>query len=358
MNGKVVAKKCVDFAESRDCRVIGVLKKNKSLLLGYTYLAGGEGYEAGLKKVLKKVTQVVAGGAYTKDNTFYRWRETVTTKGEIDMDAFYNGYVNIEYDCKLDVQKLCTNAQRVFPNEYLTKIWGDQASRDETITGFVQSGAGELIGFGLRHQQSFGYYDSMVERIFPMYESAMDGNFVGFKLEGSGTVYGIAARYCDQNQYRVGKIGMEYGSGERYYPEFLSETLDGFLATDNKVYSINATPSIVISSLIIPVENDRANFGQMHRTTQTYRAYNSSTDESIPLLPSIASWCFDEGMIVLLERTDGSVWASSNLPKVTYADLSAKVGGYENSNVVQITGAQTKKISPGYVTLKQSKKKK
>ena len=141
-----------------------------------------------------------------------------------------------------------------------------------------------------------------------------------------------------------------------YYPKFLSETLDGFLSTDGKVYSISDTPSIVVGNLIEPVSNYRANFGQMHRTTLTFRAYNSSTDESLPLLPSIGSWYYDEKQTVLLERKDGSMWVSAIFPKITAADLSAKVGGYENSNVIKITGTQKKKVNAEYITFSNKKK--
>ena len=130
----------------------------------------------------------------------------------------------------------------------------------------------------------------------------------------------------------------------------------GFLSTDGKVYSISDTPSIVVGNLIEPVSNYRANFGQMHRTTLTFRAYNSSTDESLPLLPSIGSWYYDEKQTVLLERKDGSMWVSAIFPKITAADLSARVGGYENSNVIKITGAQKKKVNAEYITFSNKKK--
>ena len=352
LNGKVVATNCVDFAESYDFRVVGVLKEDGCLYLGYSYYHGGDEYKKGLSKKLENVTQIFPTGAYTKNNDFYRWHETITAAG-MDEKAWARGEYVLKYSFDLSVRKICSNVDRVFPYEYLTKIWAsNEKNMDQNITSFVQTKSGELIGYGLKYHESFGVYNGKVERIFPMFKSYEDGNFVGIKLEGSDRVHAIVARFCDSNRYRKGQICMPDDKGNAYYPKFVSETLDGFLAADGKVYSIDSHPQIVIDMIIQPVENYRGNLGQMNRKTQTFNAYNSTTKETIPLLPSIGSWYFDENQIILLEREDGSMWASSFLPKMTAANLSAKVGGYENSNVFKVSGAQKKKLNAEYITLK------
>ena len=78
-SGKVVAKDCTAFAEHRFAEVIGVLKKDGTLYLGYTYLAEYPGnYEKGLQKMTvdggktDKFKSIVACGAATEDNRFFR----------------------------------------------------------------------------------------------------------------------------------------------------------------------------------------------------------------------------------------------------------------------------------------------
>ena len=351
LNGKVVTTNCVDFAESYDFKVLGVLKDDGCLYLGYSYYAGGAEYEKGLSKKLSNVTHVFPSGAYTKDKHFYRWNETVTIDG-YDEKAFARGEFIVKNTFKLSVIHIASNVERVFPYEYLTKIWAGQTKyMDENITSFVQTKSGELVGYGLRYHESFGIYDGKIERIFPMFQSYEDGNFVGIKVEGDSTVHSIAARFCDQNKYRKGKIFAVRENGPEYFPKYVCETLDGFLAADGAVFTIADYPKIIIDYKIEAIGNKRGNLGQMHRSLHTYMAFNSTTMETIPLLPSVYSWYFDEHQIVLLERSDGSMWASSFLPKVSAANLSAKVGGYENSNVVQISGPQTKKIDAEFVTL-------
>ena len=119
-----------------------------------------------------------------------------------------------------------------------------------------------------------------------------------------------------------------------------------FTLTLNK----DSHPLVIVDDYIDGLQNIRGNLTQMDRMTQTYHALNSTTMETIPLLPSVGSWYFDERQIVLLEREDGSVWASSFLSKSVQANLSAKLGGYENSNVIQISGPQTKKLNAEYIT--------
>ena len=351
LNGKVVTTNCVDFAESYDFKVLGVLKDDGCLYLGYSYYAGGAEYEKGLSKKLSNVTHVFPSGAYTKDKHFYRWNETVTVDG-YDEKAFARGEFIVKNTFKLSVIHIASNVERVFPYEYLTKIWAGQTKyMDENITSFVQTKSGELVGYGLRYHESFGIYDGKIERIFPMFQSYEDGNFVGIKVEGDSTVHSIAARFCDQNKYRKGKIFAVRENGPEYFPKYVCETLDGFLAADGAVFTIADYPKIIIDYKIEAIGNKRGNLGQMHRSLQTYMAFNSTTLETIPLLPSVCTWYFDEHQIVLLERTDGSMWASSFLPKTSAANLSAKVGGYENSNVVQISGPQTKKVNAEFITL-------
>ena len=88
-----------------------------------------------------------------------------------------------------------------------------------------------------------------------------------------------------------------------------------------------------------------------HRKTNTFQAYNFTDNASLPLLPSIARWRYDNKVICLLERTDGSMWMSAIHPKASAANLAAKLGGYENSNVFQITQPTSKVAPPSYVEL-------
>ncbi len=344
LSGRVVTTNCVDFAESYDFRILGVLKNDGCLYLGYSYYAGGEDYKKGITKKLENVTHVVPAGCYTQNKTFYRWNETITPGG-MDEQAWSRGEFKPIDICELDVVKVCSDVDRVFPYEYLTKIWVPSSMMDHNITSFVQTKDNELIGYGIKYHQSFGIFEGKVERIFPMYKSHDEGNFVGIKLENDTYVYGICCRVCDNNQYRKGMIGTP-GKKEECCPQFVAETLDGFLARDGKVYSIDPhIGKIVVDYRIEPEENDRINLGQMNRSKGVFSALNSTTMESIPLLPSVANWCFDEHQIILLEREDGSMWASSFLPKESAANFSAKLGGYENSNAIQISPATTKKVS-------------
>jgi hypothetical protein len=91
----------------------------------------------------------------------------------------------------------------------------------------------------------------------------------------------------------------------------------------------------------------------MYRGTATYRAYSRDTDSNIPLLPSVYTWFYDNHRVILLERTDGSVWTAGVMNPSTNADLVAMCGGYESSNVLKVSPATTKKVDAELVKVNE-----
>lgn len=282
LDGTVVVTDCKDLAEAYNDQVIGVLKNDNSFWMGYNYRVTGEpGFAEGLVKHLDNAQMVLPGAVWGGDGKFYRWHEDVI-KGGMDEGAWSRGEF-VEYnEYKLSLKKLCGNPVRVFPNERLTKIWGaNQKDRDATINGFVVDADGVLIGYGIRYDQSFGKL-GMVERIFPVYESLDNGNFVGMTVEGKSNPYAIVARYCDNNEYRLGEI-VATTTGKTGY---LCETQGGFKGADGNIYVFDNNPTYTSSKRFEAVTS--SNFGQMHRKSNTFMAYNSTENTNIRLLPSIA----------------------------------------------------------------------
>ena len=69
------------------------------------------------------------------------------------------------------------------------------------------------------------------------------------------------------------------------------------------------------------------------------------------LLPSVAAWAYDSKGIILLERTDGSMWAGSIINLDFDTEYIARLDGYSNSNAIQITQPTTAKVGPEYITI-------
>jgi len=347
-DGNIAATDVVDFDEYYDRTVYGVLKSDGSFYLGYTYLAGGDGYAAGLQKMLDNGAMVVSCGVMDKNHVFYRWESTLISAA-YDEHAFANGQFIQKYVHKLSLVKICTDPVRIFPHEFLSKVSDNDINNNDTVTGFVVDKKGTLYGFGLHHLQNFGEI-GIVERIFPMYSSSNNGNFVGIKVEGEPNPYGIVARYCDKNIYRISRVGFmtvnELGAPVMKYPEYMCETNVGFRGTDGIVYVYDNDPSYTSDRAFEPVKV--SSLGQMRREEGLFCAYNMLEDVSLPLLPSVATWSFADRRVCLIERTDGSMWMVAIHPRETAASVVARIGGYQNSNVVQITEATSKRPATDY----------
>jgi len=343
LSGKTVATDVYDYEESNDGWVIGIIKNDSSFYMGYTYIEGKDGYARGLAKMTDKVKCVVPNGLITNDNTFWRWDNQINVTG-IDQNAFASGEVIQNYEMKLGLVRVCDNAERVFPYERLSKIWAhSDENKNQNIYGFVQSKSGPLYGYSSTFDVGFNA-SAKVERIFPVFSSNENGNFVGIKFENQDYINVIACRYCDGNIYRYGPLL----GGAKY----VCETLGGYYGEDGKVYGLEDHPlKSETENGITPfacTENYLTNNPNMYRKTATYRAYSRDTDSNIPLLPNVYTWKFDSKRMQLLERTDGSVWMASVLHPSTNADLIAMTGGYESSNVFQVSPATANKVDAEY----------
>jgi len=344
-SGKVIATDCKDFAEANTAWTIGAIKNDGSFWLGYTYKGDATAYKRGLEKKLDSAKLVVPEGVVDSNNKFYRWNETVTKMG-MDENAWSMGFFQEKNDYKVDLVYVCDNAYRVFPSEKLSKIGVTSEERvHETITGFVLTKSGDLYGYGFWYNEKFGNF-GMVEEIFTLRETATDGNFVGIKSEGSNVINAIVCRACDYKRYIQGKV---YDRELNTHPEFYTVTRNGFLATNGKVYSVDRDSEGVKNSEIWATPNQDADFGQMHRGTQTFKAYAFGKDTTINLLPSVTSWAYDNSNICLLERKDGSVWMAAFYRNGQNAAITESLGGYENTNAIQITQPTTKKAALDYV---------
>ena len=343
LSGKTVATDVYDYEESNDGWVIGIIKNDSSFYMGYTYIEGKDGYARGLAKMTDKVKRVVPNGLITNDNTFWRWDNQINVTG-IDMNAFASGEVIQNYEMKLGIVKVCEDAERVFPYEFLSKVWAhSDENKKESIYGFVQSKSGKLYGYSSTYHKEFDA-TGKVERIFPLFSSNVDGNFVGIKYENNPYVDVSACRICDGNIYRYGPLL----NSEKY----VCETQGGYYGENGKVYGLEDNPPKGMTEdgivTFYCTENELTNNPNMYRKTATYRAYSRDTDSNIPLLPNVYTWNFDNKRMQLLERSDGSVWMASVLHPSTHADLVAMTGGYESSNVFQVSPATNNKVDAEY----------
>ncbi|MBR5012006.1 MAG: hypothetical protein IKY12_05545, partial [Clostridia bacterium] len=346
-SGKIAATDVIDFDESYDRTVYGVLKSDDTFYLGYTYIAGGDGYAAGLQKMCDNGAMVVAGGVYQKDHTFWRWESTLVS-AQWDEHAFASGQFIQTYVHKLSIVKVCGEVVRIFPHELLSKVSDNDINNNDMINGFVVDKSGTLYGYGLHIARNFGTI-GIVENIFPMFSSNDYGNFVGIKVEGDPNPYAITARYCNYNKYMIGRVCYQRtnnGKIEMYYPSYMCEVGCGFRDTEGVVNVYDNDKSCTSDRTFEPLLV--SNFGQMQRKLGIFCAYNFEQDVSLPLLPSVASWNYDNKRICLIERTDGSMWMAAIHPRNSAPIVVAKLGGYENSNAVQITSATTATAKPRY----------
>jgi len=345
-SGKVVATGCAAFAEHRFAEVIGVLKQDGSLYLGYTYLAEYPGnYEKGLQKMTvdngktDKFKAIVACGAVTEDDRFFRWHETVTPMG-YDEEAWAQGSFIQRNDYELSLAKVTDKAARVFPYEYFTE---QESTAMDAITGFVVNEDGYVWGFGLHRllQLSDSRGDAvkmgMIKHIFPIYQTrgkfGDNANFVAFLSENDNKVNALVANHCTNNRPEAGQLPVAY----------LSDVPGGYKGVDGYTYRFDMESSK--SFAMMPTE-----FHYLDDLNEVFHAMNTSTRpiSNMDLLPNVArsSYRADgrNSTVVLLERTDGSMWMTQVYSKVSAADTVAKLGGWENTNAIQIT-QPTNKVS-------------
>ena len=343
-SGRVVATGCTAFAEHRYAEVIGVLKKDGTLYLGYTYLSQAPGnYEKGLQKMTAdggktdKFKAVVACGAATEDNRFFRWKETVTPLGR-DEEAWAQGLLVQKNDYKLSLEKVADKAARVFPYEYFTE---EESTAVDAITGFVVNEDGYVWGFGLQRQLQLadsrgnGVKFGMIKHIFPIYQTqgkfGDNANFVAFLSENNNKVKALMANHCTSNKPEAGDLPVAY----------LSDVPGGYKGVDGYTYcfDMEASKSFTMKPTAFHYLNDKK---------ETFHAMNTSTTpiSNMDLLPNVARSSYradgKSSTVVLLERTDGSMWMTQTYSKVSAADKVAKLGGWENTNAIQITQPTTK----------------
>lgn len=345
-SGKVVATDCAAFAEHRFAEVIGVLKTDGTLYLGYTYLSEAPGnYEKGLQKMTvdggktDKFKSIVACGAATEDNRFFRWAETVTPMG-YDERAFAEGILIQYNDYQLSLEKVADNAARVFPYEYFTE---QESTAQDAVTGFVVNEDGYVWAFGLHRQFQLsdgngnGVKLGMIKHIFPIYQTlgkfGDNANFVAFLSENGDKVKALMANHCTNNRPEAGELPVAY----------LSDVPGGYKGVDGYTYcfDMEATKSFTMKPTAFHYLNDKR---------EVFHAMNTSTKpiSNMDLLPNVARSSYrSDGKasnVVLLERTDGSMWMTRIYSKVSAADKVAKLGGWENTNAIQIT-QPTNKVS-------------
>ena len=348
-SGKVVAKDCAAFAEHRFAEVIGVLKKDGTLYLGYTYLAEYPGnYEKGLQKMTvdggktDKFKSIVACGAATEDNRFFRWHETVTPMG-CDEVALSMGLFIPLNDYELSLEKVADKAARVFPYEYFTE---QESTSMDAVTGFVVNEDGYVWGFGLHRQMPLSDGNGnpvklgMIKHIFPIYQTlgkfGDNANFVAFLSENDNKVKALIANHCTNNKPEAGTLPVAY----------LSDVPGGYKGVDGKTYCFDMEASK--SFTMMPTA-----FHYLNDEREVFHAMNTSTRpiSNMDLLPNVARSSYradgKSSNVVLLERTDGSMWMTRTYSKVSAANTVAKLGGWENTNAIQIT-QPTNKVSGRY----------
>jgi len=350
VTGKVIATDCRDFEESFIDTVVGVLKNDNSFWLGHSYRGDAKSYEQGLTKLKENVKMILPDAIIDSKNTLYRWRED-TVKGGMDENAWSMGQF-VTYDSYvLKLEMVCSDVVRVFTDELLSKVDALQGSEiyKQRLTSFAVTENGDLYGYSLWHDEMLASKLGMVEKIFPMHESDYDGNFIGILVEGKPTPYAIMCRYCDKNTYRLAQV---YDGVTGEYPVFTSVTRGGFRGTDGTVYSLDSDGIAIEKDLRVYADrNLHADLGAMHRGTSSYRAFSYEGKTAKMLLPSVAAWAYDSKGIILLERTDGSMWAGSIINLDFNTELVARLDGYSNSNAIQITQPTTAKVGPEYITI-------
>ena len=337
VSGKVIATDCKSFAEHRYAKVIAVLKNDGSCYLGYTYLGEKNAYKKGLSKVLDNAKAVVAGGVCGEDNKFYRWKEEVIGQG-YDEAAWSRGEYIQYNEYKLSLDLLTENAVRVFPYEYFT---AEQSTAEEAMTGFVVNGDGHIWAFGLQNIFNMGDL-GLIKHIFPIYQHSGvgtfdNGNFVGLLPEDNAKPYALVANHCSMNRPVVGELPVNY----------LSDVPGGYKAIDGYTYSFDNDADD--GTVERKFRMKPTAFHYLNDGSEIFKALNTTTNPvgNLYLLPNVArsSYRTDNsgGSTVLLERTDGSMWMTQIYPRVSAANIVAKLGGWECSNAIQITQPTAKR---------------
>lgn len=126
----------VDYSEYGRAIDVGVTERSiltadGTLWLGYTYLSETGGlYERGLEKMTvdngktDKFKTIVAGGAATEDNRFFRRHEDLIPVEYSDEEFWAmveQGIFVQKFEFKLSLKKVTDNAARVFPYEIFTE---------------------------------------------------------------------------------------------------------------------------------------------------------------------------------------------------------------------------------------------
>ncbi len=348
--GKVIATDCRDFEESFIDTVVGVLKNDNSFWLGHSYRGDADSYAQGLQKLKENVKMILPDAIIDSKNRLYRWRED-TIKGGMDENAWSMGQFVTHDSYVLKLEMVCTDVVRVFTDDLLSKVDAYPGSEiyKQRLTSFAVTSNGGFYGYSLWHDEMLASKLGMVERIFPMHETDYEGNFIGILVEGNPTPYAIMCRYCDKNTYRLAQV-YDGISGE--YPQFRAVTRGGFQGTNGVVYSLDSDGIAIEKDMRIYADrNLHADLGALHRGTSSYRAFSYEGKDAKMLLPSVASWAFDSKKTILIERTDGSMWAGNIINLDLDTEFVARLDGYSNSNAIQITPATTAKTGPEYLTV-------
>ena len=175
----------------------------------------------------------------------------------------------------------------------------------------------------------------MIKHIFPIYQTlgkfGDNANFVAFLSENDNKVKALIANHCTSNKPQAGELPVAY----------LSDVPGGYKGVDGYTYAFDmeASRSFTMKPTAWHYLNDKR---------EVFHAMNTSTTpiSNMDLLPNVARSSYradgKSSNVVLLERTDGSMWMTRTYSKVSAADTVAKLGGWENTNAIQITQPTTK----------------
>ncbi|MDE6590822.1 MAG: CAP domain-containing protein, partial [Oscillospiraceae bacterium] len=142
----------------------------------------------------------------------------------------------------------------------------------------------------------------------------------------------LIANHCTLNKPQAGEFPTS---------DYLSDVPNGYRGADGNTYTFDmeASRSFTMKPTALHYLNDKL---------EMFYAMDTSTKPTtnMELLPNVARSSYNinnaDNGTVLLERTDGSMWMVQLWSRVTAADKVAKLGGWENSNVFQITQPTTK----------------
>ena len=337
----VVATDCKDYDESYNSDIIGIIKNDNTFWMGYTYLSTAEAYARGLTKYLDDAKAVVRGGVTTSNNDFYKWTETLA-QSKYDENAFLKGSLNSTTVGSLSLDKICSNTARVLDKTYVSKDVILDPLNNESLTGFVVTRNGYVYGYAPHNSLELGNL-GLIERVFPIYSSDK-GNFVALLSHDSDKPYGLIANHCTKMDYYCAQLDKP----------FMCQVAGGYKSTDGKCYAYDNDPDDLTpqrSFGVIPYGTDY--YAYYDDDKNTFYTRNDETGEAKYLLPSVARIFFDKPNIALIERTDGSMWASRIAPRSAAANLAAKLGGFKAANPIQLTQATPEKVQCDFVDLQE-----